>query len=64
MLGATDPAASAPGTIRGDLCVDMGRNIIHGSDSPDAAKHEINFWFTAGEVSDYAKTEAVHIYEK
>ncbi len=33
MIGATNPAASAPGTIRGDLAVDMGRNIIHGSDS-------------------------------
>jgi hypothetical protein len=41
MIGATNPLASAPGTIRGDYCIDVGRNIIHGSDSVDAAKHEI-----------------------
>lgn len=50
MLGATNPADSAPGTIRGDLCVQVGRNIIHGSDSVESAQKEINLWFN---VSDY-----------
>jgi nucleoside-diphosphate kinase len=49
MLGATKPADSLPGTIRGDLCIDVGRNIIHGSDSVDAANHEIGLWFPNGE---------------
>merc|ERR1712087_657490 len=48
MLGATNPADSKPGTIRGDLCIDVGRNICHGSDSVDAAKAEIALWFPEG----------------
>lgn len=53
MLGATNPADSAPGTIRGDYSILVGRNIIHGSDGPDSAKHEINFWFTPEELSNW-----------
>lgn len=53
LLGATNPAQSAPGTIRGDYSIDVGRNIIHGSDGQDSAKHEINFWFDAAEVVDW-----------
>uniref|UniRef100_A0A7S0LB23 Nucleoside diphosphate kinase n=1 Tax=Coccolithus braarudii TaxID=221442 RepID=A0A7S0LB23_9EUKA len=64
LLGATNPADSAPGTIRGDLCVDIGRNIIHGSDSPEAAQHEITFWFRAHEVSDWTPSNAKWVYEK
>ena len=45
MLGATRPDDSAPGTIRGDLCIDVGRNVIHGSDSVDSANKEIGLWF-------------------
>ena len=41
ILGETDPLKSLPGSIRGDFCIDVGRNIIHGSDSPEAAKHEV-----------------------
>lgn len=41
MLGATNPADSAPGTIRGDLCIHVGRNICHGSDSVESAEHEV-----------------------
>ena len=46
MLGATKPSDSEPGTIRGDLCIDVGRNICHGSDSVESANHEIALWFT------------------
>ncbi|EGG25186.1 nucleoside diphosphate kinase [Cavenderia fasciculata] len=50
MIGATNPLASAPGTIRGDFGVDVGRNIIHGSDSADSAKREIALWFKSCEL--------------
>jgi nucleoside-diphosphate kinase len=50
MLGATKPFDSEPGTIRGDFCIDVGRNIIHGSDSVDSANHEIALWFKAEEL--------------
>jgi len=45
MLGETNPANSAPGTIRGDFCVEVGRNICHGSDSVESAQKEIALWF-------------------
>lgn len=45
MIGATNPQASAPGTIRGDFCIEVGRNVIHGSDSVENAKKEIALWF-------------------
>jgi nucleoside-diphosphate kinase len=45
LLGATNPQDSAPGTIRGDFCVEVGRNVCHGSDSVESAKREINLWF-------------------
>lgn len=45
MLGETNPLNSAPGTIRGDFCIDVGRNICHGSDSVESAKKEIALWF-------------------
>jgi nucleoside-diphosphate kinase len=44
-IGATDPANSAPGTIRGDLAVSMPDNLVHGSDSPESAAREIALWF-------------------
>lgn len=50
MLGATNPADSAPGTIRGDLCVQVGRNIIHGSDSVESANKEIALWFNVSYI--------------
>lgn len=45
MMGATNPRNSAPGTIRGDLGIDMGENLIHGSDSADSAAREIGIFF-------------------
>ena len=44
-IGATDPAAAAPGTIRGDLALSMPDNLVHGSDSPESAAREIALWF-------------------
>lgn len=64
MLGETNPADSTPGSIRGDYCITIGRNICHGSDSTDSAEHEINFWFNPDEVSDYQSIAEKQIYEK
>ena len=44
-MGATNPADSAPGTIRGDLALSMPDNLVHGSDSPASAEREITLWF-------------------
>ncbi|TRZ02799.1 hypothetical protein DNTS_017685 [Danionella cerebrum] len=57
MLGETNPIDSKPGTIRGDFCVQVGRNIIHGSDSVESANTEINLWFTPDEICDYSKCQ-------
>lgn len=48
-IGATNPQDATPGSIRGDLAVDIGRNIVHGSDSPTSAAREINLFFSAEE---------------
>ena len=48
MLGATKPSESSPGTIRGDFCVEVGRNVCHGSDSVESAEKEIALWFPEG----------------
>ena len=45
MIGATNPLASEPGTIRGDFAVEVGRNVIHGSDTVENAQNEIKLWF-------------------
>ena len=50
MLGKTKPLESEPGTIRGDFAVDVGRNIVHGSDSVETAKREIALWFKPEEL--------------
>jgi nucleoside-diphosphate kinase len=55
MMGATDPAKSPPGTIRGDLALTIGMNIIHGSDSPDRAAQEIELFFAPAEVLEYGR---------
>ena len=45
MMGATDPAKAAPGTIRGDFGLAITENIVHGSDSPESAKRELGLYF-------------------
>ncbi|KAI9834579.1 MAG: nucleoside diphosphate kinase [Sarea resinae] len=64
LLGATNPLASAPGTIRGDFAIDVGRNVCHGSDSVETAKNEIALWFNKDEVVSYKSTSFDWIYEK
>ncbi|MTI82136.1 MAG: nucleoside-diphosphate kinase [Firmicutes bacterium] len=63
MMGATNPLKAAPGTIRGTYGVDVGRNIIHGSDSPESAEREINLFFNKEELVDYPRALESWIYE-
>jgi nucleoside-diphosphate kinase len=53
IIGATNPLNSEPGTIRGDLAVNVGRNIIHGSDAVETANQEISLWFKDEELNDW-----------
>ncbi|MET1014576.1 MAG: nucleoside-diphosphate kinase [Paenisporosarcina sp.] len=55
LVGATNPKESAPGTIRGDFAVTVGKNIIHGSDSADSAVREIGLFFKEEELVSYSK---------
>ncbi|MGE6258839.1 nucleoside-diphosphate kinase [Heyndrickxia sporothermodurans] len=55
MMGSTNPKDAAPGTIRGDFGVTVGKNIIHGSDSPESAVREIGIFFKEEELVEYSK---------
>jgi len=61
--GATNPVNAATGSIRGDLALDTGRNIVHASDSPDSAKREISIHFGESEIIDYSRIDETWIYE-
>merc|ERR1712087_899038 len=63
MLGETRPAESAPGTIRGDFCLDVGRNICHGSDSVESANAEIAHWFKPEELMNWTPCQKSWVYE-
>ena len=65
MVGETDPAESAPGTIRGDYGLDLGHNVIHASDHEDegANEREIGLFFDDGELVDYGLDTAAWVYE-
>jgi nucleoside-diphosphate kinase len=56
LMGSTDPLKAAPGTVRGDLALDLGMNLIHGSDSPPRAEVEIDLFFKPDEIHDYVRT--------
>lgn len=62
LIGATDPQKSEPGTIRGDLAVVVGRNIIHGSDGLETAKDEIGLWFEPHELVSYTSNAEKWVY--
>lgn len=55
LMGKTNPNEAAPGTIRGDLAVQTGQNIIHGSDSPASAQREISLFFKEEEILNYER---------
>jgi len=63
MIGATNPLNSAPGTIRGDYAVTVGRNVIHGSDSVESAQREIGIWFHQNEIHEWNQFLTPTIYE-
>ncbi|QLD84349.1 nucleoside-diphosphate kinase [Natronomonas halophila] len=64
MMGETDPAESPPGSIRGDLGIDLGRNVIHGSDTePGSAEREIDLFFDDEELIDYERNDETWLYE-
>ena len=58
LIGATKPLEAEPGTIRGDLAIDIGRNIIHGSDGEDTAKFEIDLWFSKEELCEWETSDS------
>jgi nucleoside-diphosphate kinase len=55
-VGATNPATSAPGTIRADFGLTIGRNLIHASDGPDAAQREVSLFFSPDELVSYERS--------
>ena len=54
-MGTTNPRDAGPGTIRGDLATEIGRNLIHGSDSLESAQSEIGLFFSPEEITDYPR---------
>ena len=63
MIGKTNSAEAEPGTIRGDLALTIGRNVIHGSDSPESANREISLFFKADELSEYTRIDDAWLRE-
>lgn len=61
LIGATDGAKAAPGTIRGDYGISVQNNLIHGSDSPENAAAEIALWFRPDELVDYKPVDQAWI---
>jgi nucleoside-diphosphate kinase len=62
MMGETDPAEAPSGTIRGDFGVDVGHNLVHGSDSPENASREIDLFFSGQEIFDYERELDTWVY--
>ena len=63
MIGATNPLTAEPGTIRGDFGVNIGRNIIHGSDAVETANREIDLWFKEQELVSWQPSLSGWIHE-
>jgi len=61
VMGATDPAKAAPGTIRGDYGLDISNNLVHGSDSEESAKREIALFFKEGEILSWERPQEKYI---
>jgi nucleoside-diphosphate kinase len=62
MIGETDPAKAPGGTIRGDFGIDIGHNLVHGSDSLENASREISLFFSPEEIFDYNREMDAWIY--
>ncbi len=63
LVGATNPQEAQPGTIRGDYGMDIGRNVIHASDSLESARREISLFFKSEEIFDYKRIDEDWLYE-
>ena len=63
LMGATDPQQAAPGTIRGDLAVDIGRNLVHGAATLEDAEREVPIFFSEKEIIDYERSADPWIVE-
>lgn len=63
IIGATNPLTSEPGTIRGDFGINVGRNLIHGSDAIETANQEISLWFKEDELCSWENTMKSWLYE-
>jgi len=62
-MGATKPAEADPGTIRADLALEVGRNLVHGSDSAQSAAYEIPLFFTDDEILSYTRDTDRWVFE-
>ncbi|KAB5554013.1 hypothetical protein PHYPO_G00045200 [Pangasianodon hypophthalmus] len=62
LVGDTNPAEAAPGTLRGDFSVHVSRNVVHASDSPEVAQKEISLWFQRSELIDWVCCDHGNIY--
>ena len=62
VVGSTNPATAPPGTIRGDLGLQVSRNVVHASDSPASASREIGLWFPDGDLMEYQRTDEAWLY--
>ncbi len=63
IIGATNPLNADNGTIRGEFGIDVGRNIIHGSDAQDTSDREISLWFTPEEIISWQPSVTSWVYE-
>jgi len=63
MMGKTNSAEAEPGTIRGDFGLQIGRNLIHGSDSTTSARREIDLFFKPEELLEYTRIDEAWLYE-
>ena len=64
LIGSTNPLEADPGTIRGDLAMDIGRNVIHGSDALETAIFEIGLWFKPSEINHWNLSDHIWRVEK
>lgn len=63
LIGSTNPVEAQPGTIRGDFGIEVGRNLIHGSDAPETAQQEIALWFQDSELANWDPAAKPWLYE-
>jgi len=64
MVGKTDPTEAEAGTMRGDMAMDIGRNVVHASDSLRSAEREIGIFFSEDEIVEYRRFDEVWVYEQ